>query len=266
MNALRQMSEDFSSISWHPQLEEYFKDTGEKAHGRSWLHKTSEQLYSTRRTWIDLPVIIGSGVIAFLNAGSSSLFSDPMMSSVSLGVGSLVLGVLNSVGTYYGWAKRAEGHRIAAIQYSRLYRFLRIEMGLPRSERMTPADLLKYVKDADDRLQEISPLVPQTVIADFRRRFHQKTNPNPIAMPEEANGLEAIVVFPRAEEGRAEETQPETPFVASRVFPPRLEEPASAGLPQTRPHPQSAEEVSVLGRVASSSAPASQTHTLEEHP
>jgi hypothetical protein len=263
------MSEDFSAISWNSHLEGYLKDAGEKAHGRAWLHKRGEQLYSTRRTWIDLPVIIGSGLIAFLNAGSSSLFSDPMMSSVSLGVGSLVLGILNSVGTYYGWSKRAEGHRIAAIQYSRLYRFLRIEMGLPRRERMTPSDLLKYVKDADDRLQEISPLVPPEIIADFRRRFHQTTNQ--IALPEEANGLEEIVVFPRSEEaaaaaGRGEGRLPETPYAASPTPPPRLVVPASVGVLPARPHPQSAEEVSVLGQVAPSTAPATQPHTEEAHP
>jgi hypothetical protein len=264
------MSEDFSARSWNSHLEGYLKDAGEKAHGRSWLHKRGEQTYSTRRTWIDLPVIIGSGLIAFLNAGSSSLFADPMMSSVSLGVGSLVLGILNSVGTYYGWSKRAEGHRIAAIQYSRLYRFLRIEMGLPRRERMTPADLLKYVKDADDRLQEISPLVPPEIIADFRRRFHQTTNL--IALPEEANGLEGIVVFPRSgsgeEEvvGRGEGRLPETPYGASPTPLPRLVVSATVGGPPARPHPQSAEEVSVLGRAAPSTAPATQQHTEEAHP
>lgn len=181
-----------TTISWTVRLEEYFAETGEKASGLAWVHKHSEAMYSTRKTYIDLPVIIGSGLIAFLNAGSSNLFDDPKISSIALGVGSLFLGVLNSIGTYFGWSKRAEGHRISAIHYARLYRFITIELSLPRTERMIPHDLLKYVKDQYDRLAEISPMVPEIVIHAFQRKFrHEKE----ISKPEEANGLHKIVIF-----------------------------------------------------------------------
>lgn len=186
-----------ATIHWTVKLEEYFASTGEKAHCLSWVHKQSEVLYSNRRTWIDLPVIVGSGAIAFLNAGSSSMFDDPRISSIALGIGSLAVGVLNTLGSYFGWAKRAEGHRISAIHYSRLYRFITIELSLPREERMNPHDFLKYVKDQYDRLQEISPILPRSVILEFQRKFKHETE---ISKPEEANGLEKISIYRRADE------------------------------------------------------------------
>jgi hypothetical protein len=185
-------SEISANIQWTDKLEEYLASTGEKAHCLSWVHKRSEQLYSTRRTFIDMPVIIGSGVIAFLNAGSSTMFDDPKISSIALGIGSLIVGILNTTGTYFGWAKRAEGHRISAIHYSKLYRFITVELSLPREERMKPSDFLKYVKDQYDRLQEISPLVPPSIINDFQKKFEKYTE---ISKPEEANGLEKIEVY-----------------------------------------------------------------------
>lgn len=188
-------------IHWTVKLEEYFASTGEKAHCLSWVHKQSEALYSSRRNWIDLPVIVGSGVIAFLNAGSSTLFEDPKISSVALGVGSLFVGVLNTLGSYFGWAKRAEGHRISSIHYSKLYRFITVELSLPREERMNPHDFLKYVKDQYDRLQEISPMVPQQVVHEFQRKFKHETE---ISKPEEANGLEKITIYRRADEEESE--------------------------------------------------------------
>jgi len=181
-----------SMISWTVKLEEYFASTGEKAAGLAWVHKRSEAIYSNRRTYIDLPVIIGSGVIAFLNAGSSSLFEDPKISSVALGVGSLCMGILNSFGTYFGWSKRAEGHRISAIHYAKLYRFITVELSLPRSERMSPNALLKYVKDQYDRLAEISPMVPDIVIAQFQYKFK---NEKDISKPDEANGIHKIDIY-----------------------------------------------------------------------
>jgi hypothetical protein len=183
---------EIGEVSWNDRLEGYFASTGEQAQGLSWIHKRCEEIYSARRTWIDLPSIIGSGVIAFLNAGSSSMFEDAKYSSIALGVGSLVVGLLNTAGSYFGWAKRAEGHRIASIQYGRLYRFLAIEMSLPREERMTPSDLLKYTKDTYDRLQEISPIIPPAVIRQFQAKFGKEKD---ISKPTEANGLEKIDVF-----------------------------------------------------------------------
>lgn len=187
------MSETIAeNITWNPQIEKYFADTGEKAHCLSWCHKKAEALYSMRKTWIDLPVIVISGVTGFLSAGSTSLFNDPQMSSIALGVASLFVSILNTTGSYFGWAKRAEGHRISAIHYSKLYRFLSIEMSLPRDERMTPADLLKLTRDTYDRLQEISPMIPADVIREFQHKFK---NEKDISKPEEANGLEHITIF-----------------------------------------------------------------------
>lgn len=179
-------------IHWTEMLEEYFASTGEKAHCLSWCHKRAESLYSNRRTLIDLPVIVISGVTGFLSAGSTSLFSNPTTSSVALGVASLFVSILNTAGSYYGWAKRSEGHRISAIHYARLYRFISVELSLPRDERMAPNDFLKYVKDQYDRLQEISPLLPPEIIREFQTKFADEKD---ISKPEEANGLEKITVY-----------------------------------------------------------------------
>lgn len=181
------------SIAWNSRLEEYFSSTGEKAHCLSWIHKKAETLYSQRKTLIDLPVIVFSGVLGFLSVGSSTMFAgDESTASVAVGVGSLFVSVLNTVGSYFQWSKRAEGHRIASIQYAKLYRFLNIEMSLPRDERMSPHDLLKLTKETYDRLAEISPLVPPEIIEEFRTKFgHEKD----ISKPEEANGLEKIIVY-----------------------------------------------------------------------
>lgn len=157
------------------------------------LHKQAEALYSYRKTFVELPVIAISSVTGFLSVGSTSMFAgQEMTSSVVLGVLSLLVSVFQTVGTYFGWAKRAEGHRISSIQYSRLHRHLKIEMGLPRDQRQAPGDLLRYVRDTVDRLQETSPLLPVAVITDYRKKFEKVTD---ISHPAEANGLEKINVY-----------------------------------------------------------------------
>jgi len=186
------MTESESPIQWHTSLEEYFASTGEKANCLAWCHKKAETLYSNRRTFIDLPVIVISAVTGFLSAGSTSLFNDAKVSSIALGVASLFVSVLNTAGSYFGWAKRAEGHRISAIHYSKLYRALMVELGLPREERQHPASLLKSVRDQYDRLQEVSPLIPTEVIREFQVKFEKYKD---ISKPEETNGLEHITIY-----------------------------------------------------------------------
>lgn len=187
---------EIGAIHWNERIEEYFATTGERAHCLSWIHKRAEELYSFRRTYIDLPVIVLSSVVGFFSAGSSSWFADHQTESgIALGVVSLFVSVLNTIGTYYSWAKRSEGHRIAHLQYAKLYRFLAIEMSLPRDERMTPTDLLKTTRETYDRLQEISPLIPPEVIRLFQARFGDAKY-SAISKPEEANGLERIEVYP----------------------------------------------------------------------
>jgi hypothetical protein len=214
---------ELEGVSWTERLEEFFASSAEKAHCLAVLHKQAEALYSGRKTFIDLPVIVGSAVIGFLNAGSTSMFQDPKIASIALGVGSLVVSVLQTINAYFSWAKRAEGHRIGAIQYSRLYRFLSIEMSLPRDERLDPSALLKQTKDTYDRLQEISPLLPPGILREFRKMYDKETD---ISKPEEANGLEKVIVY--------------------RENPMRLRRQESLGLP-TSPAPPSSDALPSQG-------------------
>jgi hypothetical protein len=181
-----------NNVTWTVVLEDYFAQTGEKANGLAIMHKKAESIFTRRKTYIDLPVIVGSGAVAFLNAGSSSLFQDHQLAATALGVGSLVIGILNTVGTYFGWAKRAEGHRMSGIHYAKLYRFINVELRLPRDQRMQPGDFLKYVKDQYDRLAELSPMIPSSITSSFGKQMEKYKD---ISKPEETNGLNKINIF-----------------------------------------------------------------------
>lgn len=188
------MAEIAPNIEWQEQLEKHFCDTGEKANSLSWLHKQSEAHYSRLKNITDLPVIILGVLNGATSIGSNSLFTDPKMASVGVGAIALLTAILSTVSSFFGWARRAESHRIAALQYAKLYRTLSLQMSLPRHERMSPSDLLKYTKDTYDRMAETAPLIPPEIISDYKRKF---SNPkyDGVSRPAEANGLEAITVY-----------------------------------------------------------------------
>jgi hypothetical protein len=187
-----------NNVTWTHRLEEYFASTGEAAYCLSILHKAAEQRYSRLTIWIDLPCIALGTLNGATSIGSTSLFGDHPAAPLVVGGIALLTALLNTIGTYFGWSRRAEGHRISNLQYEKLYRFLAIEMSIPRDQRMSPSDLLKHTKDTYDRLKETSPLLPPEAIADFKRRF-DKPEYSDISKPSEANGIEKIVVFNQAD-------------------------------------------------------------------
>jgi len=181
------------NLTWSSELEDLVKTTGEQANGLAWIHKRAEVLFSYRRNFIELPVIVLSSAVGFCSVGTSTVFAGRTeLAPLVLGCLSLFVSVLNTINSYFAWSKRAEGHRIASVHYARLFRFLHIELSLPRSERMGPSEVLKLMRESIDRLAEISPLVPRTAVEEYRRKFSKHYTS--VAHPAEVNGLTSITV------------------------------------------------------------------------
>jgi len=190
------MEVDKKKISWSNHLEYYFRSIAEKSFCYGYLHKKAESHFSYYRNYIDLPVIVLSTTLGTLSIGGEGVFGEnEKIASLCVGAGSIFVGILSTIGTYFGFSKRTEAHKIAHIEYSKLYRFLQIELALPIEERMNATDLLKMTRDNYERLQEIAPLIPQSILHTFKKRFYNNELYKDIAKPSECNGLEKISIY-----------------------------------------------------------------------
>jgi hypothetical protein len=182
-----------TEIHWNAQLERILASEGERALCFMWMHNRSEKRYSKFTSYIALPVIVLSTLNGFVSAAGGTITDDPRTLSVAVGVVSMGVGVLNTLTSYFSWAKRAEAHRMVALQYSKVHRSIMLELALPREERIRANDMLKMVRDQLDRLHETSPQVPDAIIADFRKHFAD-TTPE-VSKPEITNGLDPIDIY-----------------------------------------------------------------------
>jgi len=194
------MEENETPITWNDSLEELVAEEAEKCGGLSLLHAECERYFSQYTNWIALPVIILSTVNGFLSGSSQTIFPDPHVSSIGLGIVSLFTGVLSTVGSYFAWAKRTEAHRISAIQYQKISKFLTIELSLPKAERVAAKDILKITRDQIERLMEISPAVPETILIKYKGRFKDVVG---VAQPEIIQGLKKVRVNKFVNESKA---------------------------------------------------------------
>ena len=177
------------AISWNDSLEMLVAQEAEKCGGLSWLHAECERYFSVHTNFIALPVIILSTVNGFLSGSSATIFTNTQVSSIALGIVSLFTGILSTIGSYFAWAKRTEAHRISSIQYQKISKFLAIELSLPKAERIAAKDILKITREQIERLMEISPAVPEVILAKYRINF--KGNED-IATPEIIQGPRKI--------------------------------------------------------------------------
>jgi hypothetical protein len=183
--------DDKREISYNGALEDLIAAEAERCAGLSWMHGRAEAYYSLRNTAVALPTIVLSTLVGFLSGSSSSIFTEATIASIGIGSVSLFTGVLSTVGTFFSFAKRAEGHRIASIQYSKISRFLTIELTLPRLERIVAGDLLKMTRDSIERQLETSPPIPDAIILAFKSKFKDQKD---VAIPDVANGIHKVVV------------------------------------------------------------------------
>jgi hypothetical protein len=185
--------ESSHEITWNSALEKLLAEEGEKALGLAWLHNQCEEIYSNKNTWLNIPVIVLSTLAGTASASSTTFFEDNMkMGSLGIGAVSILVGVLNTINSYFAFAKRSEAHRIADIQFNKIYRFIAVEMTLPRSERIRAKDMLKIVREQIERLAETSPIVPESVIEKFKNKFGKDYKD--VAMPDITNGLRRIQI------------------------------------------------------------------------
>lgn len=185
--------DDHPGIRWNKQLEKIISDEGERSLCYAWLHDKSEKRYKNFYNYITLPTIVISTLAGTASIGSATIFGNTPYANIGIGLMSLTVGVLNTVSTHFSWAQRAEGHRVANSAYSKMYRFIMIELSLPRDQRIEVKSMLKIVRDDLDQLLDISPKIPDHIITEFKDRFDG--NSDDISKPGITNGLDPIFVY-----------------------------------------------------------------------
>lgn len=185
-------AEDQSEISWNKELENLIAQEGEKCAGLAWIYRESEQYYSKANNFVALPVIVLSTLTGFISGSSQMIFSNPDTSSIGIGAVSLFTGVLSTIGSYFSWAKKAEACRISALQYSKLHKFITVELTLPKVERIRAKDMLKMIRDTVERLLETSPAIPPKIIELYNKKFDRVDKH--ISHPEIATGITPVQI------------------------------------------------------------------------
>lgn len=195
------MSEDNDShhvakvdVSYNNQLETLMSSEAEKALVLYWLHDKSEKRFTKLNVYITIPVITMSTVAGTASIGQSVIFGPGAAAPIIIGIVSITVAILNTIASFFGWAKRSEGHRISGNNYAKLHRWISIELALPREQRIPAKYFLKEIRQQMDRLGETSPQIPVEIIALFQTEMVKNVKSD-VSLPEICNSIHAVTVY-----------------------------------------------------------------------
>jgi len=170
-------------VAWNRGLEEILKKEAEQSEGLFWLHNRSWTITARKNDMLMLPSIIISAINGFLIGAA-----DTQIPPLALGLVSIAVGVLSTITTYFKYAQKAEGHRIASLLYLKMYKTIEIELAKPTGQRGDAEDILKSLRDQMSRVAETAPQIEERAILEFKGKFKEGKVSHPII----ANGLTEV--------------------------------------------------------------------------
>ena len=185
---------------WTPSLEALVSDWADKAQCYRWMHDKTSRVYQIYNQYMMIPVIILSTLTGTANFGLDSLFSDANSKRIaSLGIGgvSIVTGIISTLANFLRYAQGSEAHSTSAILWAKFNRFMCIELALHPNDRMEAFAFLKMFRLELDRLIELSPPIPESIIRSFKHEFRMLAD---VKRPEITGAIEHTRAFDNSNE------------------------------------------------------------------
>jgi len=173
-------------IDFNAPLEKLLKEQAEESECLSILHNLAYDKYNFRSNVLDIPVIVLSGVIGF----TTGLDFKYEKMNIILGVGSVFVGLLKSIQSFFQLAQRATQHRMGSLSYSAISKKIQIELRLQREQRIPAKEMVNFIKTDMANLADILPQIDNDVINLFNSKYGEYKTKKPAIV----NGLTDVVV------------------------------------------------------------------------
>ena len=157
------MVDNLNGEEWHKSNELFFKSLGDEAQLQALCHMKSHEEFSKRSRHYQLPIIILSVICGSGNFVSTSFPDNQDNIILGVGVLSIITSIVSSVAQYLKLAEKSEAHRIAYVSWEKFYNNIRFQLSKRREEREELTNYMSSVTNEYQRLQEISPLLPDNI-------------------------------------------------------------------------------------------------------
>jgi hypothetical protein len=152
---------------WRNEQENILKKWADRSLCFKIMHERSYKKYWCLNAWYNIPVIIISTITGTGNFASGSFGPNNEYIIFILGAFNIFAGILATIATYTGVARKVEEHKFASVSWDKFARRLQIELAKTRANRVRAKEFVKSSAEEYDRLIEMSPILPNDIIRWF---------------------------------------------------------------------------------------------------
>jgi hypothetical protein len=170
-----------NAASWTPHMELLMKQWGEKSAGLRFIHSKSATKWKNFSNNLTLTTIIISTVSSAVSLTATSVEDEYTKNAILYGVGAvgLISSFVQSVKKFYNAEEKAADHTAVAKQFGSFYRYMTLQMGMSREDRLPSDQLSEWALKEYERLQQDAPPVSGEAIALFNETFKESSQAVP---------------------------------------------------------------------------------------
>jgi hypothetical protein len=172
---LTALKKKINANSWNNHLEDLMKSWGEKAAGNREMHDKSAGIWKSFSNRLYLPIILLTtlgGVTSFGTVNSD----DYQYWMYGTGAINLLAALLSGIHKYYSPDERVQNHKNSARAFGSFYRYMTLELGMPREDRSSSEELSKWARNEYDNMLKDSPSLSGSVVGDYKNKHKDDKN------------------------------------------------------------------------------------------
>lgn len=178
--------------TWDESVEHILSELGDEAQINAFLHKKSNEYYTTQNIKYQLPIIIFSAISGTGNFISSNFPDYSTLIILSVGGLSIFTSIISSVAQFLKVSQLSESHRISYLSWEKFHSTIKFQLNKRRISRENLKDFLSLIVPEYQRLKEISATIPKHICDDVKSN---KKNLKNMQVPYMLNGFHPVVPY-----------------------------------------------------------------------
>lgn len=192
------LKKKINAAGWSDNMEDLLKAWGEKSAGLRFMHNKAGGYWKGVSNRLTLWGILITTLASTVSLVATNIEDPQAKNGVLYAVGGIgmVSSLIQSLKKFYNAEEKNADHSAIAKQFGSFYRYLVLQMGMSREDRVPADELSAWALKEFERLQQDSPPLGGDAVTAFKKTFK---NPNQ-AVPDVCEDEFVIQIFGRENE------------------------------------------------------------------
>lgn len=189
------LKKKINAAGWSDNMEDLLKSWGEKSAGLRFMHNNAGGYWKGVSNRLTLWGILITTLASTVSLVATNIDDPDAKNAVLFGVGGIgmVSSLIQSLKKFYNAEEKNADHSAIAKQFGSFYRYMVLQMGMSREDRVPADELSAWALKEFERLQQDAPPLGGNAINAFKKTF---TNPDQ-AVPDICEDEFVIQIFGR---------------------------------------------------------------------